>query len=79
MREPMTNSELRTLINSALGKTLGAIPASYGNIMCGVWNCPTEDCPCQLVPRTLGIVLPHSSPPFHCPLCGEVLLYDEEG
>ncbi len=74
----MTTIELKTLINTA-GTAMPDIPATYGNILLGVWTCPTEGCPCELVPRTLRIVLPDGHLPFPCPLCNGILEYDEQG
>jgi len=74
----MTQSELKDLLDFGYGIKID-VPATYGNIWVGVWNCPKEGCDCSLVPRELRIALPDGHLPFPCPLCGTILEYDEEG
>ncbi len=81
MTEKMTESDLQAMLATA--STFDPrIPAIYGNIMVGIWDCPTAGC-CRLVPRELRIALVHKgfepvAPPFHCPVCNAILEYDEE-
>lgn len=72
----MTASELQALLGAAESSTPD-IPVSYGNPMTGVWSCSAEKCSCRMVPRGLRILRPHGKPPFRCPLCGNILVYDE--